>query len=107
MKLFLIKIVFLASLMFLTVLIGMQQANVGIQKMKGYEDPKFRSALTLQASDSGDLHASVLGVDVSSHDFEKKKQQLEGIKAYNLFSEIGKKISHTLRSLINSILGQL
>jgi hypothetical protein len=107
MKLFLFKSVLIASLMFLTVLFGMQQANVGIQKMKGYDDPKFKSALTLQSSDGGELHASVLGVDVTSHNLEQKKQKLEGIKAYNLFSDLGKKISNMVSSLINSIIGLL
>jgi hypothetical protein len=104
MKMFLIKGVILASLMFISVLFGMQQANLGIQKMKGYEDPKFRSALTLQESESGELQASVLGVDVTSHDLEKKKQRLEEMKAYNLFSDIGKGISNAISSGVNQMI---
>jgi hypothetical protein len=104
MKMFLFKGVILASLMFLSVLFGMQQANIGIQKMKGYEDPKFRSALTLQESEGGELQASVLGVDVTSHDLEKKKQRLEEMKAYNLFSDIGKGISNGISSGLNQII---
>ncbi|MFD2446124.1 YqxA family protein [Bacillus sp. CGMCC 1.16607] len=93
LKLFLFKSLLIASLMFLSVLFGMQQANIGIQKMKGYEDPKFKSALSLQTTESGELHASVLGNDVTSHDIESKKQKLEELKAYNFFSDLGKKIS--------------
>lgn len=103
MKMFLFKGVILASLMFLSVLFGMQQANIGIQKMKGYEDPEFRSALTLQESEGGQLQASVLGVDVTSHDLEEKKQRLEEMKAYNLFSDIGKGISNGISSGLNQI----
>jgi hypothetical protein len=104
MKMFFIKGVILASLMFLSVLFGMQQANIGIQKMKGYDDPKFKSALTLQENKEGDLQASVLGVDVTSHDLEKKKQKLEEMKAYNLFSDIGKGISNGVSSGLNQII---
>jgi hypothetical protein len=104
MKMFFIKGVILASLMFLSVLFGMQQANIGIQKMKGYDDPKFKSALTLQENKEGDLQASVLGVDVTSHDLEKKKQKLEEMKAYNLFSDIGKGISNGVSSGLKQII---
>jgi hypothetical protein len=107
MKMFLFKGVILASLMFLSVLFGMQQANIGIQKMKGYEDPKFKSALTLQETGDGELQASVLGVDVSSHDLEKKKQKLEEMKAYNLFSDLGKGISNGISSGLNQIIEKI
>jgi hypothetical protein len=103
MKMFLLKSIFLASLMFLSVLFGMQQANMGIQKMKGYEDPKFKSALTIDSTDGGELQASVLGVDVKSHDLEQKKQKLEELKAYNLFSDLGKKISSGISSGLNKL----
>jgi predicted membrane protein len=104
MKMFLFKGVILASLMFLSVLFGMQQANIGIQKMKGYEDPKFKSALTVKEDEDGELQASVLGVDVSSHDLERKKQKLEEMKAYNLFSDLGKGISNGVSSGLNQII---
>lgn len=108
MKLFIVKSVVIVSLMFLSVLFGMQQANIGIQKMKGYEDPKFKSALSIQTTEEGNLKASVLGVDVSSHDLESKKQKLEEMNAYNLFSDLGKKvssgISNGVKNLIESVL---
>lgn len=103
MKMFLLKSFVLASLMFLSVLFGMQQANIGIQKMKGYDDPEFKSALHIKSTEEGDLHASVLGVDVTSHDLEKKKQKLEELKAYNLFSDIGKKVSNGISSGLNKL----
>lgn len=100
---FIFKSLLLVSLMFLSVLFGMQQANIGIQKMKGYDDPKFKSALHLQTNDGGELQASLLGVDVTSHDLEKKKQKLEEIQAYNLFSDIGRMISSGISSGLNQL----
>ncbi|WP_442595044.1 YqxA family protein [Neobacillus sp. D3-1R] len=107
MKLFMVKSLLIVSLMFLSVLFGMQQANIAIQKMKGYEDPKFKRALSIQETKEGNLQASVLGVDVS-HDLESKKQKLEQINAYNLFSDLGKKVSsgvsNGVKNLIESVL---
>lgn len=106
-KIFMVKSVLIVSLMFLSVLFGMQQANIGIQKMKGYEDPKFKSALSLKTTEEGNLQASVLGVDVS-HDLEAKQHKLEEMNAYNLFSDLGKKVSsgvsNGVKNLIESVL---
>jgi hypothetical protein len=104
MKIFFLKSIFLVALMFFSVLFGMQQANIGIQKMKGYEDPEFKSALSIQSSDEGKLEASVLGVDVSSHDLATKKRKLEELKAYNLFSDLGKKLTYVISSGLKGIM---
>lgn len=93
MKMFMVKAFFLAALMFVSVLFGMQQANKGIQKMKGYEDAAFKSAFTVQEKESGEYKALILGSEVSSHDLQQKKEKLEGMKAYNFFSSMGKKFS--------------
>lgn len=96
---FMIKAIFLAAIMFVSVLFGMQQANEGIHKMKGYSDGDFKSALTISETEGGDLQASVLGNDVSSHDLQQKKEKLEEMKAYNFFSSLGKSISEGLSEL--------
>jgi hypothetical protein len=94
MKMFMMKAILISSVMFISVLFGMQQANVGIQTMKGYEDQQFKGALSIQENEGGEMEASILGNDVSSHDIEKKKEQLEEMKAYNFFSSIGKSIAN-------------
>jgi hypothetical protein len=107
MKMFLLKSTLVASLMFLSVLFGMQQANIGIQKMKGYDDPKFKSALNIHSNEEGELQASVLGVDVTSHDLEQKRQKLEKLNAYNLFSDLGKKISNGISAGVTKLVEKL
>ncbi|MEH7443129.1 YqxA family protein [Heyndrickxia sp. MSNUG] len=92
MKMFMLKSIMLASLMFLSVLFGMQQANEGIHKMKGYDDPEFKSAFTIKEED-GSIKSAILGNDVSSHDLEQKRKKLEEMKAFNFFSSIGKKLA--------------
>jgi hypothetical protein len=93
MKMFMLKSLFLAALMFLSVLFGMQFANDGIHRMKGYDDPDMGNAFTLSENKGGQLQGTFLGRDVSSHDLEKKKEKLEKMKAYNFFSSIGKKLA--------------
>ena len=93
MKMFMLKSLFIAALMFISVLFGMQFANDGIHRMKGYDDPNIGTAFTLNENERGKLQGTFLGQDVSSHDLEKKKEQLEKMKAYNLFSSVGKKLA--------------
>lgn len=98
MKLFTLKAFGIALLMFFCVLFGMQQANGGIQKMKGYDDNNFQAALTI-SNNEGNLEASILGQNVTSHDLQKKKEQLEEMRAFNLFSGIGKGVSDSVSSI--------
>lgn len=97
---FMLKSLMLASLLFISVLFGMQQANEGIQKMKGYEDPKFKSAFSIKETESGSLETAILGRDISSHDLEQKQKQLEKMKAFNLFSSMGKKLADGISSVM-------
>jgi hypothetical protein len=104
---FMFKSVILACLMFISVLSGMQLANDGIHKMKGFEDPDFKSAMDVKENSDGQLNASLLGQDVTSHDIEAKKQQLEELKAYNFFSSMGKNISEGISSGTRALIDKI
>jgi hypothetical protein len=92
MKIFMLKSLCLAALMLISVLIGIQLANDGILKMKGYDDPNFQDAVSIDEK-GNEIKATLLGNDISSHDLEAKKKKLEEISAYNFFSSMGKKMS--------------
>jgi Protein of unknown function (DUF3679) len=92
MKMFMLKSLCLAALMFISVLIGIQLANDGIHKMKGYEDPNFQNAVSMDET-GNEIKATLLGNEISSHDLEAKKKKLEEVSAYNFFSSMGKKMS--------------
>lgn len=92
MKMFFLKFIFVVALMFVSVLFGMQQANEGIHRMKGFEDANMKEALNLSESE-GQVEVSLLGNEISSHDLQEKKEKLEQMKAYNFFSAIGKKLA--------------
>ncbi|ULT55732.1 YqxA family protein [Neobacillus drentensis] len=92
MKMFMFKSFCLAALLLIAVLTGMQLANNGIQKMKGYDDPNLETAVSIHDKDHN-VRASFLGNDISSHDIAAKKKKLEEISAFNLFSSMGRKMS--------------
>jgi hypothetical protein len=104
MKLFMLKATLIAGIMFISVLFGMQQANEGIHKMKGYEDQDFKSALSIDEGNQGELEASILGNDVTSHDIDKKREQLEEMKVYNFFSSLGKQLANGVTLLTELML---
>jgi len=103
---FLFKLCSVILLLFLGVLIGLQQANEGLKTMKGYEDPRFANAVTLNEED-GLYEASFLGNDVGEYNLEEKKKELEQMKAYNFFSNMGKNISEGISSLTQKILSKI
>ena len=93
-------------MMFFIVLAGMQLANDGIHKMKGYEDLNFQNAIALDENEK-QLRATFLGNEISSHDIDEKKRKLEEMSAFNFFSTMGKSISdgvaNSLEKIINLI----
>lgn len=85
--------------MFVSVLFGMQQANEGIHRMKGFEDANFKKALNVNQNEGGQMEVSVLGNDINSHNLAEKKEKLEEIKAYNFFSSIGKSLADSVSAI--------
>ncbi|MEW9049565.1 MAG: DUF3679 domain-containing protein [Neobacillus sp.] len=100
MKMFMMKAICIAALMFISVLAGMQLANDGIHKMKGYDDPDFQSAVALD-NNGEQITATFLG---NSHDLDEKKKKLEEMNAYNVFSSLGKNISDGVSSLSGKLI---
>ncbi|MGG5254992.1 DUF3679 domain-containing protein [Neobacillus sp. SM06] len=101
MKMFMLKSFAIASIMFISVLAGIQIANNGLNKLKGQP---VQTTMTNPPIKSNNANRST---DLTSHNLEAKKQKLEEINGQNLFSEMGKKVAdgvaNTSKSLINSI----
>lgn len=104
---FSLKCLGIMLVLFFGILLGMQYANQGMKKMKGYDDPALNSAFTVKESNQGEMEAAFLGQRVTSHDLEKKKQKLEEMKAFNFFSSIGKKLSETVSAIFNALIQKL
>jgi hypothetical protein len=92
MRMFMVKSLCIAAIMLISVLVGMQLANDGIHKLKGYDDANFQNALSFNES-GNDVSASLLGNEISSHDLKAKKKKLEEMSAYNFFSSMGKNLT--------------
>jgi len=88
------------SLMFVSVLFGMQIANNGIVNMKGFDDPNFEGAFTINEQEEN-VQVSVLGNNVDSHDINKKREQLEEMEAYNFFSDLGKTLADIVTGIVD------
>ena len=84
-------------------MLGMQKANTGLVNMRGYDDPHLDSAVSI-VKENGEVSASIMGEKVDSHDLEEKKKRLQELKAFNLFSDMGKKISDGTRDIFEKAL---
>jgi hypothetical protein len=103
----LVRFCFAVLLLFFGVLLGMQQANEGLQKMRGYDDASLPSVFHVSKDKSGSIEASVLGKKVAVDDLEKKKEKIENIKTFNLFSELGKQFANAVETLMKQMLSFL
>ncbi|WP_042345793.1 YqxA family protein [Bacillus massiliigorillae] len=100
---FFLKFLLVLIIFFVGVLLGMQKANIGMLNMRGYDDPKLYSAVSVEQRD-GEIDASILGKEINSYDLQEKKEKLEEIKAFNAFSNLGKKITESSKTLFNKAL---
>ena len=100
---FFFKCTFLIAALFIGVLIGMQYANQGIVEMKGHEQQNFTSPVGVTQNEEGNIQASFLGNEVESKTLSEKKEKLEEMKAFNVFSSMGKVIANIIESITNKI----
>ncbi|KQL53491.1 hypothetical protein AN964_08275 [Heyndrickxia shackletonii] len=101
---FFIKCSFLIALLFVGVLIGMEKANEGMVDMKGYNDSTLQSPVKIHGKSDGNIESSVSGENITSHNLDEKKEHLQNIKAFNLFSSLGKVLSNIVSSLTEKII---
>lgn len=101
---FMLKFLLLLFTMFFGVIVGIQQANTGIQQMRGYHTEETEDAFQIVYKDGKEMEASILGHEVTGHDLEKRKQQLEQIEAFNVFSELGKGLAHIVQKGVSALL---
>ncbi|MDF0727235.1 YqxA family protein [Cytobacillus sp. S13-E01] len=101
---FMMKCFFITTILLFGVLLGMQQANEGMKKMRGLDDPSLQGAFNITDNGTGDVEASVLGIRVNSHDIEEKQRKLEQTEAFNLFTSIGKKLAEGVSMLLEKLL---
>lgn len=98
---FLFKCSLILLIFFIGVLIGMQKATDGMLDMRGYDDPLLYKAVSIE-NQNGELNAELLGQEVNTHDLQEKKERLQEMKAFNAFSNLGKKAANGIQNIFNS-----
>jgi len=96
-------------ILFFGVLLGMQQANEGLLKMKGYHDPSFQAVVAVEKNEKGAVEATVLGNKMTAETVDEKAKKLEQWKMFNMFSELGKRLAeavHLAAAKLLSLLGK-
>ncbi|GCD81782.1 YqxA family protein [Parageobacillus thermoglucosidasius] len=101
---FTIQFLLAVMILFFGVLLGMQQANEGLRKMKGFDDPAFPSVFHISKDQNGEVEASVFGNKVMVEDVQEKHEKIETMKTFNLFSELGKQFAEAVQSLMEKLL---
>ncbi|OIJ22114.1 hypothetical protein BKP45_05420 [Anaerobacillus alkalidiazotrophicus] len=105
---FLLKCFFITTVLFGGVLVGIQIASNNMIQMTG--DSKYSTTNIIKKSDSNEtptVYTDLTTEKVTSHDLESKQEKLEQIQTFNLFSQMGVRLSDILNKLFSSILSQL
>lgn len=89
MKMFVLKSFCLLSLMFVVTLAGIRVAHNGMNELKGVNDAPLGTDFTLKVPASQTSNRS----DDASHNIAAKRQQLEKMNTFNLFSFMGNELS--------------
>ncbi|WP_053367195.1 DUF3679 domain-containing protein [Bacillus sp. FJAT-27245] len=104
MKLYMLKALGLAAIMFALALGGMQAANDGISRIKGYGEPEFKQPVSLEKEGHEDLTVGIMGSEVATIRLNERGQQIEDTEGINVFSSIGKALTSILSGAVKGII---
>jgi hypothetical protein len=106
---FLLKCFFTTTVLFLGVLIGIQVASNSMVKMTG--ESKYSTANIVKTEETVQGQAVYTKVEeekeLTSHDLEGKQAKLEQIETFNLFSQMGAKLSEGLNIVFSKMLTKI
>ncbi|MEH6888281.1 DUF3679 domain-containing protein [Bacillus sp. JJ864] len=85
---------------FLITLAGIQVANSGLKRMKGYNDPTYEQIAHITGTNYGGIEKGIIGNEFS---IEDKQKQLEELKSFNMFESMGKGLTYLVKNVICSI----
>ncbi|MFD1705464.1 YqxA family protein [Siminovitchia sediminis] len=99
------KCLIVVLVLFIGVFIGMEKAHQGMQNMKGYEEPSLPSPVSIHEGEDGQIEAEVLGSEIQHADqLSKKKEDLEKIGTFNIFSSMGKALASFVREATDALI---
>ncbi|MCP1125230.1 YqxA family protein [Bacillus sp. 3103sda1] len=94
------KCILLVIGLFLITLAGMQVANSGLKRMKGYNNPTYEQIAHITETDREDVERTILGETFS---IEEKQKQLEELKSFNMLESMGKGLTLLVQNVVRSI----
>ncbi|MGG0187342.1 YqxA family protein [Bacillus rhizoplanae] len=94
------KCILLVIGLFLITLAGMQVANSGLKRMKGYNNPTYEQIAHITGADHEDVERTILGKTFS---VEEKQKQLEELKSFNMLESMGKGLTLLVQNVVRSI----
>lgn len=106
---FFLKCFIITTVLFLGVLIGIQIASNNIAQMTG--DSRYSLSNMLQQEGKTNVaHTNQENDDkeqLTSHNLEEKQKKLEQIETFNLFSQMGSKLSEALNKIFSNLLSKI
>lgn len=107
---FLLKCFFITTILFFGVLVGIQIASNNLVNMTN--DSSYSTANLVEPSQGVELKSvnkenPEIYNDLTSHDLKGKQEKLEQIETFNLFSQVGMKLSDALDKVFSSLLTKL
>lgn len=94
------KCILLVISLFLIMLAGMQVANSGLKRMKGYNNPTYEQIAHITGTDHESVERTILGETFS---IEEKQKQLEELKSFNMLESMGKGLTLLVQNVVCSI----
>lgn len=94
------KCILLVISLFLITLAGMQVANSGLKRMKGYNNPTYEQIAHITGTDHRDVETTILGETFS---IEEKQKQLEELKSFNMLESMGRGLTSLVQNVVRSI----
>jgi hypothetical protein len=104
MSKFLLKFFFITTVLFFGVILGIQLASNNIVEMTG--DSSYSTEKLIKI-DAPVYTPKTIDKELTSHDLETKQQKLEQIESFNLFSQMGVKLSELLNLVFSNVLGKM
>ncbi|MGG2013939.1 DUF3679 domain-containing protein [Bacillus sp. S10(2024)] len=92
-------IIVVVSAFFIT-LAGMQVANSGLKRMKGYNNPTYEQIAHITGTNYGDIEKIIPG---NAFSVEEKQAQLEKLKSFNMLESMGRGLTSLVQNVIRSI----
>ncbi len=86
------------------VLVGVNQASLGLIKMRGYESDSFQEAVQTRHADTGEIEVKVLGRDFQQVSVDQKQQKYEELQSSHGIQKIAVGLENSVQWVYNQMI---